>query len=162
MSDKELLKTILTTIESMNNKFDGIEKGFESMDKKFGSIDKKFDSIDKKFDSINKKFDTMDKRFDIMDKRFDTMDKRFDTMDKRFDTMEFKLNTVITQQQEDHLILKALEHKAEVNKAEHDKMFMDIADIKGQLKNVNENIDGMKEIIGRHEVDITVLKRRPV
>ena len=35
-------------------------------------------------------------------------------------------------------------------------------EIRGCLKNIDENIGAVKEIIGRHEVDITVLKRRPV
>lgn len=65
------------------------------------------------------------------------------------------------QQQEAHLILKAL-HNGEVNKAEHDKMLNEIAHIQEDLKNIYENVNAMKEIIGRHEVDIRVLKNRPV
>ena len=34
--------------------------------------------------------------------------------------------------------------------------------IEGHLKNIDETIDAVKQIIGRHEVDITVLQRRPV
>ena len=80
---------------------------------------------------------------------------------------EVKLNSteiksVRMQQQEDHLILKALEHSAQVNKAEHDSMMNDIAHIQGYVKNIYENIDAVKEIIGRHEVDLKVLKNRPV
>ena len=73
-----------------------------------------------------------------------------------------EIKAVKIQQQEDHLILKALEHKADINKAEHDNMSNNIAHIEGHLKNIDENIDAVKEIIGRHEVDITILKRRPV
>jgi len=73
-----------------------------------------------------------------------------------------EVKEIKTQQNEDHLILKALEHKAEINKSEHDKMINDSAHIEGHLKNIDENIDAVKEIIGRHEVDITILKRRPV
>jgi hypothetical protein len=73
-----------------------------------------------------------------------------------------EVKSIKIQQQEDHLVLKAVEHKADINKAEHDKMFNDIAHIEGHLKNIDENIDAVKEIIGRHEVDITILKRRPV
>ncbi|HEY5560732.1 MAG TPA: hypothetical protein VIK72_03085 [Clostridiaceae bacterium] len=73
-----------------------------------------------------------------------------------------EVKSMKTQQQEDHLILKALEYKSDINKAEQDKMVNDVAHIEGHLKNINENIDAVKEIIGRHEVDITILKRRPV
>jgi len=73
-----------------------------------------------------------------------------------------KVNSIETQQQEDHQILKNLEHNSSVNSAEHDNIFNKIAHMEGHLKNIDENIDAVKEILGRHEVDITVLKRRPV
>jgi len=73
-----------------------------------------------------------------------------------------KITGMETQQQEDHAILKALEHNSSVNKAEHDNMSNTILHIEGSLKNIDENIGAVKEILGRHEVDITVLKRRPV
>lgn len=66
------------------------------------------------------------------------------------------------QQKEDHSILKALMHNSEINKAEHDKMSNDIAHIQGYLNNIDENLEAVKDIIGRHEVDIKVLKNRSV
>lgn len=72
------------------------------------------------------------------------------------------VKTIKVQQEEDHKILKALEHSSEVSKAERDRLNNDIAHISGHLKSIDENIDAVKEVLGRHEVDITVLKRRPV
>lgn len=72
------------------------------------------------------------------------------------------VSEIKTQQEEDHLILKALEHNSNVNKAEHDKMNNTSSHMQGDLKNINENIGAVKEILGHHEVDIQVLKRRPV
>ena len=89
--------------------------------------------------------------------RTDISGLKTDVSQLKFDVTDIKI-----RQQEDHQILKALEHKAEVNKAEHDKMTMDMAKIEGHQKNIAGNIDALKEIIGRHEVDIAVLKRRPV
>lgn len=73
-----------------------------------------------------------------------------------------ELEPVKIKLDETHQIVKALEHSAQVNKAEHDKMTNDIVHIEGSIKNIDENIGAVKDIIGRHEVDITVLKRRPV
>lgn len=72
------------------------------------------------------------------------------------------VKSIKIQQEEDHKILRALEHSSEINKAERDKISNDIAHISGHLKNIDESIDAVKEILGRHEVDITILKRRPV
>ena len=73
-----------------------------------------------------------------------------------------ELEPVKSQLKENTEILRALEHSAEVNKAEHDKMSNQIAHIEGNLESINENIDVLKDMTGRHEVDINILKRRPV
>jgi acyl-CoA reductase-like NAD-dependent aldehyde dehydrogenase len=66
---------------------------------------------------------------------------------KKFTEME-------TQQQEDHAILKSLEHNSSVDKAEHDNMSNTISHIESNLKNIDENIEAVKENLGRHEVVI--------
>jgi hypothetical protein len=76
--------------------------------------------------------------------------------------LDTKLEPIKSQLQENIEILKALEHNSEVSKAERDRLNNDIAHISGHLKSIDENIDAVKEVLGRHEVDITVLKRRPV
>lgn len=96
-------------------------------------------------------------RTDISELKSDVSGLKSDVSQLKADVTELKIG-----QQEDHQILKALEHKADVNKAEHDKMLIDISKMQGYQKNISESIDAVKEIIGRHEVDITVLKRRPV
>lgn len=76
--------------------------------------------------------------------------------------LDTKLEPIKSQLQENTEILKALEHSSQVAKAERDRLNNDIAHISGHLKSIDENIDAVKEVLGRHEVDITVLKRRPV
>lgn len=71
-----------------------------------------------------------------------------------------QVGLIRTQQQEDHLILNALKHSSEVNRAEHDKMLMEISYIYGNIKSINQNLTAVKEVIGEHEVDIRVLKNR--
>lgn len=53
-------------------------------------------------------------------------------------------------------------HNSEINKAEHGKMFNDTAHMQRDFKNIDENLEAVKDIIGKHEVDIKVLKNRPV
>lgn len=83
-------------------------------------------------------------------------------LDTKLEPIKNDVKSIKSQLDEHTQILRALEHSAEVSKAERDKMGNDIAHIEGHLKNIDENIDVMKEILGKHEVDITVLKRRPV
>lgn len=103
------------------------------------------------------KNDVLGLKNDVSGLKNDVTGLKDDVSQLKSDVSELKAG-----QQENYQILKALEHKADVNKAEHDKMLIDISKIQGYQKNISENIDAVKEIIGRHEVDITVLKRRPV
>ena len=48
--------------------------------------------------------------------------------------IETNVSEIKVQQEEDHLILKALEHNSNVNKAEHDKMDNTISHSKVILK----------------------------
>lgn len=54
------------------------------------------------------------------------MEGRFDKLEGRIDCLESKVD-------ENTQILRALEHSAQVNKAEHDKMADDIAHIMGDV-----------------------------
>lgn len=96
--------------------------------------------------------DITELKTDVSELKNDVSGLKTDVSGLKYDITDIKI-----KQREDHQILKALEHKAE-----HDKMLIDIAKMQGYEKNISENIDAIKEIIGRHEVDIAVLKKRPV
>jgi hypothetical protein len=68
------------------------------------------------------------------------INKRFLVIDKRFDSLE-------NQVKENRRILKALEHVAEVNKSEHDRMFGEIRDIKGNIVTLVD--ESFKDYLGR-------------
>lgn len=70
----------------------------------------------------------------------------------KLDTLEVKLD-------ENTQILRALEHKAEVNKAEHDKMSNDIAHIQGDVKSIKNVIDIVEQVTAQNWVDITKMKK---
>ena len=55
-------------------------------------------------------------------------------------------------------ILKALEHTAQVNKAEHDNMINDIAEIKGEMKGVRNNINTVELVTSQNWNELVKLK----
>lgn len=73
-----------------------------------------------------------------------------------------EVKAIKTLQEEDHLILKALEHSAQVNKAEHDKIINDISYLQGDVTHIQETNKSLLEMYGEHEAEIRSLKRRPV
>ena len=73
-------------------------------------------------------------------------------------TTNKRLDEIQTQQLEDHQILKALEHKAEVNRAEHDKMANDINHIKGDVETIRKDISTVEIVTANNWSDIAKLK----
>ncbi|MCO1603199.1 hypothetical protein [Desulfosporosinus nitroreducens] len=60
--------------------------------------------------------------------------------------------------QENTLILKALEHLAQINKAEHDKMSFNIAEISGEIKAIRKDLLNVELITASNWGDIVRLK----
>lgn len=63
-----------------------------------------------------------------------------------------------TQVSENTQILKALEHWAEVNKAEHDKMSNDIAKIQGDTSKIRKDLSFVEQATAKNWEDIAELK----
>ncbi|MDI0267315.1 hypothetical protein QIW52_15120 [Clostridioides difficile] len=76
---------------------------------------------------------------------------KFNSIDKRFDIVESQLN-------ENTQILKALEHKADVSKAEHDKMSFDILHIQGDISEIKQDLNATQIITSKNWSDIEKLK----
>lgn len=62
------------------------------------------------------------------------------------------------QIKENTQILKALEHLAEVNKAEHEKMIFDIAELRGEVQGVRQDLAKVEMITASNWGDIVKLK----
>lgn len=84
-------------------------------------------------------------------------------LDKKLDKkLDEKLESIKSQLNVNTQILKSLKDGLEISGSEKNKIDndTDIEHIRSDIKNINENIDAIKRIIGRHEVDIKVLKGR--
>lgn len=90
------------------------------------------------------------------------INSRFDKLENRFDKLETEVDIIKTQQLENTQILRALEHKAEVHKAEMDNLQHQLAKIEGTLNEIKEDQKSIHEILGEHEVAIRTLRRKPV
>ena len=69
-----------------------------------------------------------------------------------------ELEPIITKLDETYQIVKALEHSAEVNKAEHEKMASDIAHIKGDVEALRKDISTVEIVTANNYADIAKLK----
>ncbi|MGL5414577.1 MAG: hypothetical protein ACRDAU_02840 [Clostridium sp.] len=60
--------------------------------------------------------------------------------------MDAKIDKIEIQVSENTQILKALEHSSKVNKAEHDKIIIDVATISGTVESIKEDICNVEVI----------------
>jgi len=76
----------------------------------------------------------------------------------KFDVLSEKVDNQGAQIKESTQILKALEHLAQVNKAEHDKMSFNIAEISGEIKAIRKDLSNVEIITASNWGDIAKLK----
>ena len=83
---------------------------------------------------------------------------KFDFLTNKFDELSEKVDNQGIQIKENTQILKALEHLAQVNKAEHDKMSFNIAEISGEIKAMRKDLSNVELITASNWGDIVRLK----
>jgi len=72
--------------------------------------------------------------------------------------LDEKLKPISIKLDETYQIVRALEHSAEVNKAERDKMANDIYHIKGDVESIRKDISNVEIITSSNWNDIAKLK----
>lgn len=68
------------------------------------------------------------------------------------------LKRIESKVDENTQILRALEHSAEVNKAEHDKMDNDISHIKGDVEAIKKDLSTVEIVTANNYADIAKIK----
>lgn len=86
------------------------------------------------------------------------LENKFNNLENKFDNLENKVNIIETKLDEHTLILRALEHSAEINKAEHDKMSNDIAKIQGDIVGIKKDLSQVEMVTANNWADIAKLK----
>ncbi|MCX7885229.1 MAG: hypothetical protein N2448_09425 [Caloramator sp.] len=96
---------------------------------------------------INTRLDKMEGRLDKMEGRLDKMEGRLDSIENRLDKVESDIKVIKEDQKfmksqldESTSILKALEHKSEINKAEHDNFTIQLARIEGSVNEIKSEV----------------------
>jgi hypothetical protein len=144
----------------------------QKMDERFAAHDQKMDErftaqdqkMDERFAAQDQK---MDERFAAQDqklnKEFLEIYKKFSNLEQhlegKFSTLEQNLKTEIKEEfKETRLILRALEHSAEVNKADHDVMQNDITHMKGTIENMQNKLLTLELVTADNWKEISQLK----
>lgn len=96
--------------------------------------------INTRLDKLEKRFDNLEGRFDNLEGRFDNLAGRFDNLESDVSSLKSDMSSVKSQVQENTRILKALEHKADVHKAEIDRLNYTVAELCGNFVELKEDV----------------------
>jgi len=95
---------------------------------------------------------------EILKRLENKMDSGLQRLENKMDSLETKVDILETKLDEHTLILRALEHSAQVNKAEHDKMSIDIAKIQGDVTGIKKDLSQVELVTANNWADIVKLK----
>ena len=73
-------------------------------------------------------------------------------------SMQSDIKEIKVKQEETYQIVKALEHSAQVNKAEQDKISNNIAHIKGDVEAIRKDVSTVEIVTANNYADIAKLK----
>lgn len=144
-----------------------MEKILHQIMDKLTSMDGELKSVNHRLGGLESRFDNLESRFDSLESRFDSLESRFDSSESRFDSLECKVNGLESQVSENTQILRVLEHKFEVQKADMDNLTHQTISLAGEVKSIKQDTQEIKDInrsllemYGDHEAYIRSLRRR--
>ncbi|HZK84973.1 MAG TPA: hypothetical protein VFC58_09905 [Desulfosporosinus sp.] len=97
-------------------------------------------------------------KFDFLTNKVDGLSGEVKGLTNKVDALSSKVDNQGNQIKENTQILKALEHLAQVNKAEHDKMSYNIAEISGEVKAMRKDLSNVEIITASNWGYIAKLK----
>lgn len=134
------------------------DKILQALESLKDDVNRKFDSLTNKVDSLTNEFGSLTNKVDSLTNEFGSLTNKVDSLTDKVDSLSEKVDNQGHQIKENTQILKALEHLAQVNKAEHDKMSFNIAEIGGELKAFGKSLSNIELITASNWGDIVKLK----
>jgi len=115
-------------------------------------------ALSEKVDNQGNQISALSEKVDNQGNQISALSEKVDNQGNQITTLSEKVDMQGNQIKENTQILKALEHLAQVNKAEHDKMAFDIAEISGEVKAIRKDLVNVELITASNWSDIARLK----
>uniref|UniRef100_A0A7C5V1R0 Uncharacterized protein n=1 Tax=Caldicellulosiruptor owensensis TaxID=55205 RepID=A0A7C5V1R0_9FIRM len=170
----EELKQMMTL---MLEKVDRINDGLEEVKQRLDAVEQRLDAVEQRLDAVEQRLDAVEQRLDAVEQRLDTLEKRVDRLE-----VETTKNSVMLEDLKRKLELMAEIQQShfEQDRREHEELrkyvdgrfvvlefavrqlSSDMEEMKKDLKELKENkvkVEVFYEILGRHEVEISNLKK---
>ncbi|MBR1451277.1 MAG: hypothetical protein IJ591_06115 [Lachnospiraceae bacterium] len=134
-------KKILSILEVMNTRFDGIDKRLDKIDAHLGIIDARLDKVESRLGKVESRLDKVESRLDKVESRLGKVES--DIKDIKM-TIENEIKPAISIIAEGHLNLdRKLENIIKMNEnrlSEHEIMKLKINHLDSEVLKLNEKI----------------------
>ncbi|ADQ08054.1 conserved hypothetical protein [Caldicellulosiruptor hydrothermalis 108] len=168
------IKQMLTLVLE---KVDSIDKGLEEVKQRLDKVEERLDRVEERLNKVEERLDRVEERLDAVERRIDALEKRVAKLE-----VETTKNSIMLEDLKRKLELMAEIQQShfEQDKREHEELrryvdgrfaviefaikqlSSDMEEMKKDIKELKENrvkIEVFYEILGRHEVEISNLKK---
>ncbi len=94
---KESNKEILTQVNKLEKRVDGLDNKVDNLDHKVHALDNKVDSLDHKVNALDNKVDSLDHKVENLDSKVDSLDHKVNALDNKVDGVDKRLGKVETK-----------------------------------------------------------------
>ncbi|WP_158408356.1 DUF16 domain-containing protein [Desulfosporosinus fructosivorans] len=163
--EEKILQAIEGLKNDMDHKFDKLSEKVDNQGSQIDKLSEKVDNQGSQIDKLSEKVDNQGSQIDKLSEKVDNQGSQIDKLSEKVDNQGSQIDKLSekvdhqgSQIKENTQILKALEHLAQVNKAEHDKMSFNIAEISGEIKAIRKDLSNVEIITASNWGDLAKLK----
>ncbi|WAM36010.1 hypothetical protein [Caldicellulosiruptor acetigenus] len=181
---KQRLDRVEKRLDKVEERLDMVEQRLDAVEKRLDEVEQRLDKVEQRLDRVEERLNAVEERLDRVEQRLDAVEQRLDTLEKRVDRLEVETtkNSVMLEDLKRKLELMAEIQQShfEQDKREHEELrkYVDgrfvvlefavrqlssnLEEMKKDLKELKENrvkVEVFYEILGRHEVEISNLKK---
>lgn len=178
------LEEVKQRLDRVEKRLDKVEERLDMVEQRLDAVEKRLDEVEQRLDRVEERLNAVEERLDRVEQRLDAVEQRLDTLEKRVDRLEVETtkNSVMLEDLKRKLELMAEIQQShfEQDKREHEELrkYVDgrfvvlefavrqlssnLEEMKKDLKELKENrvkVEVFYEILGRHEVEISNLKK---
>ncbi|WAM33965.1 coiled-coil domain-containing protein [Caldicellulosiruptor morganii] len=167
---KQMLGLVLEKVNTINEGLNEVKQRLDRVEERLDRVEQRLDALEKRLDVLEKKVEAFERRVDGLERRIDRLEAETTRNSVMLEDLKRKLE-LMAEIQESYMQQNAREHE-ELKKYIDDRISIvelavrrlsdDIRTLKEDVRELKENrvnVEVFYEILGRHEVEISRLKK---
>ncbi|WP_271629112.1 hypothetical protein [Caldicellulosiruptor sp. DIB 104C] len=181
---KQMIGLVLEKVDGVAAAVEEVKQRLRQVEERLDRVEERLDRVEERLDKVEQRLDALEKRVDSLEQRVERLEQKVDVLEQRVDRLEKETakNSVMLEDlkrklelmaeiQESYMQQNAREHE-ELKKYIDDRISIvelavrrlsdDFRTLKEDVKELKEkrvSVEVFYEILGRHEVEISRLKK---